>query len=88
MSEKKDALMNIAALQEEIKSEQLKTEKAMDEVRKVRVKQMEKAAEFTVKMNEFLNIKEEKEKALKDAEHAEKKLKDTKRVRTTLISRI
>jgi predicted nucleic acid-binding Zn-ribbon protein len=85
MSEKKDAMMNIIALQNEIKSEQLKNEQAYDEIRKVKVKQMEKSAEYTDKMNEFLNIREEKEKALKEAEHAEKKLKETKRVRITLI---
>lgn len=81
LEEKKDCLKNIEALQEEIKKEQKNTEEMKEEERKARVKLMEKTTEFTVRMNELLNIKEEKDKAVKMAENAEKKLKETKKVR-------
>jgi len=40
---------------------------------------MQKSAEFTVRMDELLNIKEEKDKAFQMAKTAEKKLKESKK---------
>lgn len=80
MEEKKDSMKNIEALQEEIKYEQRKKEEVREEERKARIKLMEKTTEFTVRMNELLNIKEERDQALKSAETSEKKLKETKKV--------
>jgi len=73
-------MKNIQALQQEIKNEILKTEAVREEDRQFRIKQMEKTTEYTVKMSQLLNIKEEKDIALKLVETAEKKLKDSKRV--------
>lgn len=80
LEEKKDCLKNIEALQEEIKYEHKKKEEALEDSRKAKTKLVEKSAEFTVKMNELLNIKEEKDEAVKIAENAEKKHKETKKV--------
>ena len=80
IDEKKDSLANIKALQAEIKNAQRETEAVKENERKAEIKLMEKSAEFTVRMDEFLNIKEEKETAIKLAKNAEKKLKESKRV--------
>ena len=72
---------NIEALQEEVKYESKKKESALEESRKAKQMLVEKSAEFTVKMNELLHIKDEKEEAIKAAENLEKKHKETKKVR-------
>ena len=80
IEEKKDCLKNIEALQEEVKYEHKKKDDALEESRKAKIMLVEKSAEFTVKMNELLHIKDEKEEAIKFAENLEKKHKETKKV--------
>jgi hypothetical protein len=80
MEEKNDSLGNIVTLQEEIKKEQQKSEGVKEEERKSRIRLMEKSTEFTVRMNELLNIKDEKDQALQLVENSKKKLKEAKRV--------
>lgn len=80
IEEKKDCLRNIEALQEEIRNEQKRSEAVKDEERKARVRLMEKSTEFTVRMNELLNIKDERDQALQAAENSKKKLKEVKKV--------
>jgi len=63
-----------------LNSERLKRDDLKEEGRKANVKVMEMRAEFTVRMNEVLNIKEERDNNVKLAQLAEKKLKDTKKV--------
>mmetsp|Transcript_28948 Transcript_28948/g.25603 ORF Transcript_28948/g.25603 Transcript_28948/m.25603 type:complete len:142 (+) Transcript_28948:242-667(+) len=79
IDEKKDLLSNTKALQDEIKSSQRKTESVREDERKAQIKLMEKSAEFTVKMDEFSNISDEKEKIIVLTQNAEKKLKESKR---------
>jgi len=81
IDEKNEAGRNINRLKEEIKAAHKETEVAREEERKARIRLMEKSAEFTVRMDELLNIKDEREKAFQMAKNSEKKLKEAKRVR-------
>ena len=80
IEEKKDWLRSIESLQFDIKKEQKVKDEAKEEERIAKVKLMEKSTEFTVRIKELLKISDERDHALKLAENADKKLKETKKV--------
>ena len=67
-------------VKEEMKQEKKKTDDVKEEERQTRVRLMEKTAEYTHRMNELLNIKDERDEAFKTADQAEKRLREIKKV--------
>jgi flagellar biosynthesis/type III secretory pathway chaperone len=57
MEEKKSCMKNIETLQGEIKNQQTEQETVVERERQSNIKLMEKTAEFTVRMNDLLNVK-------------------------------